>query len=118
MAIEIKFYDIVGRRTGFGSWEHLKISAYRHIQETLREGRWDDAAKLSHYFVDEASAGFSRYRRCIRDASHPAFQKAACRRDRGHRPRGRDQGRLARRRCLRPLLKPASRFRAEQGARS
>ena len=52
----IEFTELLGRRVRMGPWEDQKISTYRKILEALDEGRWDDAAQLEAYFVDEAMA--------------------------------------------------------------
>ncbi len=58
----IAFMEALGRRVRMGSWEDQKISTYRKIQEALEEARWDDAAQLGSYFVDEANVCFTLYR--------------------------------------------------------
>lgn len=63
----ITFSEALGRRVRIGSWEDLKVSTYRRIQEALDEGRWQDAADLTHYFVDEANVCFALYRQWIAD---------------------------------------------------
>src|SRR5688572_20271420 len=50
-----------------GTWEDQKVSTYRKIREALDEGRWDDAAKLGAYFIDEAMVCFAIYRQWIPD---------------------------------------------------
>lgn len=63
----IAFSEALGRRVRMGSWEDQKISTYRKIREAVAEGRWDDAARLASYFVDEASVCFGIYRQWIPD---------------------------------------------------
>ena len=63
----IEFTELLGRRVRMGTWEDQKISTYRKILEALDEGRWDDAAQLESYFVDEASVCFAIYRQWIPD---------------------------------------------------
>ena len=60
MSAVMGFSEIIGRRVRLGDWQDQKISTYRKIHEALDEGRFDDAAELAAYFVDEAgSAGCS-----------------------------------------------------------
>ncbi len=61
------FSDALGRRVRMGSWEDQKISTYRKIHEAIGEGRFDEAAHLANYFVDEASVCFGIYRQWIPD---------------------------------------------------
>jgi hypothetical protein len=63
----IEYLPALGRRTRLGSWEDQKISTYRKIREAIGEGRWDDAAELGNYFVDEARVCFAIYRQWIPD---------------------------------------------------
>lgn len=63
----IEFTELLGRRVRMGTWEDQKISTYRKILEALDEGRWDDAAQLEAYFVDEAMVCFAIYRQWIPD---------------------------------------------------
>ena len=63
----IAFSELLGRRVRLGSWEDQKISTYRKIREAAADGRWDDAAKLTNYFVDEARVCFAIYRQWIPD---------------------------------------------------
>ena len=79
----IAFSDIVGRRIRLGSWQDQKVSTYRRIQEAVAHGRWDEAAALAHYFVDEADVCFTLYRQWdadlqgfLRDEGVAAFQKS------------------------------------------
>jgi hypothetical protein len=65
--VEIEFTELLGRRVRMGTWEDQKVSTYRKIIEALDEGRWDDAARLESYFVDEASVCFAIYRQWIPD---------------------------------------------------
>ena len=48
-----------------GTWEDQKISTYRKIREALEAGRWDNAAELEAYFIDEANVCFTLYRQWI-----------------------------------------------------
>ena len=66
-ATTIEFTELLGRRVRMGTWEDQKISTYRKILEAIDEGRWDDAAQLESYFVDEASVCFAIYRQWIPD---------------------------------------------------
>jgi hypothetical protein len=50
-----------------GSWHDQCISTYSKIHEALDERRWDDAAILGAYFIDEANVIFSIYRQWIGD---------------------------------------------------
>lgn len=52
-----------------GSWEDQKVSTYRKIQSAVTSGRWDEAADLGAYFVDEANVCFTLYRQWISDLS-------------------------------------------------
>ena len=63
----IAFYDALGRRIRMGSWQDQKISTYRKIHEAIDDERWDEAAELANYFVDEASVCFGIYRQWIPD---------------------------------------------------
>jgi hypothetical protein len=63
----IEYLPALGRRTRLGSWEDQKISTYRKIREALEDERWDDAAELGNYFVDEAKVCFAIYRQWIPD---------------------------------------------------
>ena len=63
----IAFTDLLGRRVRMGPWEDQKVSTYRKIIEALEGGRWDEAATLGSYFVDEANVCFTLYRQWIGD---------------------------------------------------
>ena len=63
----IAFTELLGRRVRMGTWEDQKVSTYRKIREALDEARWDDAAKLGAYFIDEAMVCFAIYRQWIPD---------------------------------------------------
>ena len=63
----IAFTELLGRRVRMGTWEDQKVSTYRKIREALDEGRWDDAARLGAYFIDEAMVCFAIYRQWIPD---------------------------------------------------
>src|SRR5262249_25772442 len=63
----IGYFAPLGRRTRLGSWQDQKISTYRKIREAIGESRWDDAAELANYFVDEAKVCFAIYRQWIPD---------------------------------------------------
>ncbi|MEO6829198.1 MAG: hypothetical protein ABI164_05270, partial [Acidobacteriaceae bacterium] len=69
----IGFNEILGRRVRTGTWEDQQIGTYRKIKEALIEKRWDDAAALADYFVDEAKVCYDIYRQWIPDIS--AFLK-------------------------------------------
>ena len=64
---EIAFSEMVGRRIRLGSWEDQRISTYRKIRGAIEDGRWDEAAALGHYFVDEAQVCFAIYRQWLGD---------------------------------------------------
>jgi len=64
---QIAFSELLGRRVRLGPWEDQKISTYSKIQEALHGGRWDEAASLANYFVDEANVCFTLYRQWIAD---------------------------------------------------
>jgi hypothetical protein len=57
----------IGRRARTDSWEQQKVSTYRKIREAVEDGRWDDAARLANYFVDEGKVCFGIYRQWIPD---------------------------------------------------
>jgi hypothetical protein len=63
----IAFTELLGRRVRLGSWEDQKVSTYRKIGEALEAGRWDDAAALQSYFIDEANVCFTLYRQWLGD---------------------------------------------------
>jgi hypothetical protein len=63
----IEYSPALGRRVRLGSWEDQKVSTYRKIREAVEQGRWDDAAELGNYFVDEAKVCFAIYRQWIPD---------------------------------------------------
>jgi hypothetical protein len=63
----IAFTELLGRRVRMGPWEDQKISTYRKIIEALEGARWDEAAALGSYFVDEANVCFTIYRQWIGD---------------------------------------------------
>ena len=64
---QIAFTELLGRRVRLGTWEDQKISTYRKIREALEAGRWDNAAELEAYFIDEANVSFTLYRQWIHD---------------------------------------------------
>ena len=63
----IEYSPALGRRVRLGSWEDQKVSTYRKIREAIEQERWDDAAELANYFVDEARVCFAIYRQWIPD---------------------------------------------------
>ncbi|MBA3234735.1 MAG: hypothetical protein H0T59_01925 [Chloroflexi bacterium] len=63
----IAFADLLGRRVRMGTWEDQKVSTYRRIIEAVDGARWDEAARLGAYFVDEANVCFTLYRQWIGD---------------------------------------------------
>ena len=65
----LEYFPALGRRVRLGSWEDQKISTYRKIREAVEQGRFDDAAELCNYFVDEAKVCFAIYRQWIPDLS-------------------------------------------------
>ena len=65
----IEFSEMLGRRVRLGSWQDQKISTYRKIREAVAESRWEDAADLADYFIDEAGVRFILYRQRINDLS-------------------------------------------------
>jgi hypothetical protein len=77
----IEFSPIVGRRIRLGNWEDQKISTYRKIREALEGERWDEAAELGNYFVDEARVCFSIYRTWIPDLSAFLLENGVSRED-------------------------------------
>jgi hypothetical protein len=64
---EIAFVPSIGRRARVDRWEEQNVSTYRKIREAIAEGRFDDAAGLMNYFVDEARVCFGIYRQWIPD---------------------------------------------------
>jgi hypothetical protein len=64
---KIAYKALVGRRMRTGPWEDQRISTFRKIHEALDQRRWDDAAQLGAYFIDEANVIFSIYRQWIGD---------------------------------------------------
>jgi hypothetical protein len=65
----VAYSEAIGRRTRTGTWEEQKVSTYRVIAAAIDEGRWDDAASLAHFLVDEANVCFTLYRQWIADLS-------------------------------------------------
>jgi hypothetical protein len=63
----VAFTELLGRRVRMGPWEEQKVSTYRKIIDALDGGRWDEAATLGSYFVDEANVCFTLYRQWIGD---------------------------------------------------
>jgi hypothetical protein len=63
----IAFTELLGRRARLGPWEDQKVSTYRKIIDALDGARWDEAARLGSYFVDEANVCFTLYRQWIGD---------------------------------------------------
>lgn len=61
------FSDLLQRRVRLGSWEDQKISTYRKIQEAVAAERWEEAAELASYFVDEAAVCWHLYRQWLAD---------------------------------------------------
>ena len=61
------FSEALQRRVRLGSWEDQKISTYRKIQESVDAGRWDEAAELASYFIDEAAVCWHLYRQWLAD---------------------------------------------------
>ena len=64
---KVAFAELLGRRVRMGTWEDQKVSTYRKIVEAFDEGRWDEAATLASYFIDEANVCFTLYRQWIAD---------------------------------------------------
>jgi hypothetical protein len=63
----ISFVPAIGRRARVDRWEEQKISTYRKIREAIGDARWDEAARLMNYFVDEGRVCFGIYRQWIPD---------------------------------------------------
>lgn len=63
----VEFNEALGRRVRMGAWEDQKISTYGKIQEAIENERWEVAARLGHYFIDEADVCFTLYRQWIAD---------------------------------------------------
>lgn len=71
----VAFTELLGRRVRMGSWDDQKISTYRKIHDALDGRRWDEAAVLASYFIDEANVCFTLYRQWIGDLSGFARDK-------------------------------------------
>jgi len=67
---QLVFSELLGRRVRAGSWDDQKISTYHKIREALVAERWDTAAALANYFVDEANVCYSLYRQWIPDLNN------------------------------------------------
>ena len=107
----LEYSPAVGRRVRLGSWEDQKISTYRKIRDAIEEGRWDDAAELCNYFVDEASVCFAIYRQWIPDLKGFLAENGV--------PRDRDRARERRdRRQARPAGRAARGTRTASGTTS
>src|SRR4051795_9191064 len=65
--VKIEYSPVLGRRVRIGPWADQVVSTYRKIREAIEDGRFDDAALLSDYFVDEAQVCFAIYRQWIPD---------------------------------------------------
>ena len=63
----IRYVPELGRRVREGTWEDQGISGYWKMQEAIRDGRWDKAAQLGNYFVDEALVCYQLYRQWVAD---------------------------------------------------
>lgn len=61
------FSELLARRVRIGPWEDQKVSTFRKIQEAIADKRWDDAAALADYFVDEAKVCYDLYRQWLQD---------------------------------------------------
>jgi hypothetical protein len=57
------------------------ISSHRKIGEALDEARWDDAARLGNFLVDEANVCFTLYRQWIMDLSNFLAENGVARTD-------------------------------------
>jgi hypothetical protein len=64
---EVVYDEMLGRRTRTGDPFDQGISTYRKVGEALDEERWDDAARLTNFVVDEANVCFTLYRQWIGD---------------------------------------------------
>jgi hypothetical protein len=65
----IEYVPSIGRRARTDAWETQNISTYRRVREAINDARWDDAARLENYFVDEGKVCFQIYRQWIPDLS-------------------------------------------------
>ena len=63
----ISYSPALGRRVREGTWADQAISGYWKMREAIKAARWDDAAQLGNYFVDEALVCFQLYRQWIAD---------------------------------------------------
>jgi hypothetical protein len=64
---EVVYDEMLGRRTRTGDPFDQGISTYRKVGEALDEERWDDAARLTNFVVDEANVCFTLYRQWLTD---------------------------------------------------
>lgn len=69
------YTELLGRRVRMGKWEDQKVSTFRKVGEALDAGKWDEAAELESYFVDEANVIFTLYRQWIGDLTGFLRQK-------------------------------------------
>jgi hypothetical protein len=63
----IEYFAPLGRRVRLGTWSDQRVSTYRKIHEAIEESRFDEAAELANYFVEEARVCFAIYRQWIPD---------------------------------------------------
>jgi len=63
----IEFSQVLGRRARLGAWEDQAVSTYRKVLRAIKEERWQEAADLASYFVDEAVVCWQLYRQWLAD---------------------------------------------------
>lgn len=61
------FSELLQRRVRLGSWEDQKVSTFSKIHAAIDDTRWDEAADLAAYFVDEAGVCWHLYRQWLAD---------------------------------------------------
>jgi hypothetical protein len=64
---KVVYAEHLGRRVRVGSTQDQAISSYQKIRDAIQERRWDNAAQLANYFVDETTVCFTLYRQWIAD---------------------------------------------------
>jgi hypothetical protein len=67
MTAAMGFSELLQRRVRLGSWQEQKVSTYRMIHDALAGARFDEAAELASYFVDEAAVCWQLYRQWLAD---------------------------------------------------
>jgi hypothetical protein len=78
---QVVFSEMLGRRTRTGDPFEQGISTHRKVEEALAEERWDDAARLTNFLIDEANVCFTLYRQWIADLSGFLAERGVSRED-------------------------------------